>query len=122
MSDEKIIESGPWKAGFKRASVMGPFVDEAWIDSDDFTRDARLIVHGDFESLHQKIKYAEEIANRLNHAGSELMDLAVREAVRVEREACAQICDEQANDPECPERAKYCAEAIRARGDKWKRS
>lgn len=47
----------------------------------------------------------------------ELMDLAIREAVRVEREACAQICDDQAKEGECPERARYCAEAIRARGD-----
>ena len=28
-------------------------------------------------------------------------------------ERAAVVCDEQANEPECPERAKYCAEAIR---------
>lgn len=33
-----------------------------------------------------------------------------------EREACAQVCDQQAGEPECPERAAYCADAIRARG------
>ena len=32
-----------------------------------------------------------------------------------EREACATLCDAQANEPECPERAQYCAAAIRAR-------
>lgn len=35
-----------------------------------------------------------------------------------EREACAKVCDEQAEEPEFPERAAYCAEAIRARGGK----
>lgn len=33
-----------------------------------------------------------------------------------EREACAKVCEEQAREPECPERAQYCADAIRARG------
>jgi len=31
----------------------------------------------------------------------------------MQREKDAKICDEQANEPECPERAQYCAEAIR---------
>lgn len=29
-------------------------------------------------------------------------------------ERAALVCDEQAKEPECPERATYCAEAIRA--------
>lgn len=29
-------------------------------------------------------------------------------------EEAAKVCDEQATEPECPERAQYCAEAIRA--------
>lgn len=33
-----------------------------------------------------------------------------------EREECAKVCDEEAKEPECPERAAYCAAAIRARG------
>ena len=37
-------------------------------------------------------------------------------ATTIEREACAKLCDEQAKLPECPERAKYCADAIRSRG------
>lgn len=32
-----------------------------------------------------------------------------------EREECAKVCDAQASEPECPERAQYCAAAIRAR-------
>lgn len=34
-----------------------------------------------------------------------------------EREACAQVCDAQSREPECPERAAYCADAIRARNE-----
>lgn len=29
-------------------------------------------------------------------------------------EAAAKVCDAQALEPECPERAQYCADAIRA--------
>lgn len=32
-------------------------------------------------------------------------------------ERAALVCDEQAKEPECPERATYCAEAIRALKD-----
>ena len=46
------------------------------------------------------------------------ISLAVKEAVEKEREECARVCDEQAKEPECPERAAYCAEAIRARKDR----
>lgn len=34
-----------------------------------------------------------------------------------EREECAKVCDEQASEPECPERAAYCASSIRARSN-----
>lgn len=40
-----------------------------------------------------------------------------KQARSAEREACAKVCDEQAGEPECPERAKYCADAIRARSN-----
>lgn len=40
----------------------------------------------------------------------------VAAAVMAEREECAKVCDQQAHEPECPERATYCADAIRARG------
>ncbi len=35
----------------------------------------------------------------------------------LERESCARICDLQTKEPECPERAAYCAEAIRRRSN-----
>lgn len=38
-------------------------------------------------------------------------------AQKLEREACALVCDVQAMEPECPERAKYCADSIRARSN-----
>lgn len=34
---------------------------------------------------------------------------------KIEREECARVCDAQSQEPECPERAKYCADAIRER-------
>ena len=34
-----------------------------------------------------------------------------------EREACAKVCDAQADEPECQERAEYCAVAIRMRSN-----
>jgi len=34
-----------------------------------------------------------------------------------EREECAKVCEAQLNEGECPERAQYCADAIRARGE-----
>ena len=34
-----------------------------------------------------------------------------------EREACANVCEEQASEPECPERAQFCADAIRKRSN-----
>ena len=42
---------------------------------------------------------------------------AFHDSVKIEREACAKVCDDQANEPECPERAKYCAAAIRMRSN-----
>ena len=34
-------------------------------------------------------------------------------------EEAAKVCDEQAKEPECPERAQYCADDIRAlKGEK----
>ena len=39
---------------------------------------------------------------------------ALREQYIAGMERAAVICDEQAKEPECPERAEYCAFAIRA--------
>ena len=36
------------------------------------------------------------------------------QARRKALEEAAAVCDEQAKEPECPERARYCADAIRA--------
>lgn len=36
-------------------------------------------------------------------------------AILAEREACAMECEAQAEEPECAERAQYCADAIRMR-------
>lgn len=45
---------------------------------------------------------------------AEQVEAILREAVREAVEACARVCEEQAKEPECPERAAYCAAAIRA--------
>lgn len=39
---------------------------------------------------------------------------AVADARNAALEAAAKVCDAQAEETECPERAAYCAEAIRA--------
>ena len=38
----------------------------------------------------------------------------IKAATDAALERAALVCDEQAKEPECPERATYCAEAIRA--------
>ena len=38
---------------------------------------------------------------------------ALLEYGQIVREECAKACDRQASLPECPERATYCADAIR---------
>ena len=45
-------------------------------------------------------------------AANESWSLACKKMVELEREACALICDEHADDP------VYCGAAIRARGNK----
>lgn len=42
------------------------------------------------------------------------LDAIARFAALVASE-CAKVCEEQAAEPECPERAQYCSDAIRAR-------
>jgi hypothetical protein len=58
----EIVGIGPWKAGLEHP----PRGYEAYIESEDFTHDVRLIVDGDFEGPEQCFAYAEEIAKRLN--------------------------------------------------------
>ena len=45
----------------------------------------------------------------------ESLRFAINQAIRETAEACEKICDEQAKEPECPERAEYCADEIRRR-------
>lgn len=45
------------------------------------------------------------------------IESALSAARAEERERCAMVCDAQSTEPECPERAAYCAEAIRALKD-----
>lgn len=54
----RIEEQGPWLATREDNNVF--------IESEDFTHDVRLYVDGDFESIDQRMAYAEEIARRLN--------------------------------------------------------
>lgn len=54
----QIKENGPWLAIEEKGDVF--------VESEDFTHDVRLYVNGDFESLDQRLAYAEEIARRLN--------------------------------------------------------
>lgn len=59
---------------------------------------------------HQEIK---ELAG--HRAVSPWVMKLVGDAVAKEREECAKECEAQLNEGECPERAQYCADAIRAR-------
>jgi hypothetical protein len=45
-------------------------------------------------------------------------EAAMKAATAAALERAALVCDEQAKEPECPERATYCADAIRALKDK----
>lgn len=57
-----VREAGPWSAG---AAGDG----KAFVQSNDFSHDVRLMVTGDFASPEQRLAYAEELARRLNRAG-----------------------------------------------------
>lgn len=59
----EIIEKGPWEAYWEK---YGDDYYRAYVESEDFTHDAQLVVDGDFESRDQKFAYAQEIAKRLN--------------------------------------------------------
>ena len=37
-----------------------------YLETDNFTHDVRLYVNGDFENKEQEIKYASELARKLN--------------------------------------------------------
>ena len=46
------------------------------------------------------------------------LDNKEADAIKKEREECAKICEQQSLEPECPERAMYCADAIRMRSNR----
>lgn len=54
-------ERGPWRARHDEGEPRKVFVE-----SYDFTHDVRLYVNGDFVDDVQRLRYAEEIARRLN--------------------------------------------------------
>ena len=59
-----------------------------------------------FESHHAKLNHPKELEAFYRAAQAEAFEQA------------AAVCDEQQLEPECPERASYCAEAIRALKEK----
>ena len=54
----KVWDKGPWYVNFAQRGLI--------IDSEDFTHDASLIVHGDFGNREERLKYAKWLADRLN--------------------------------------------------------
>jgi len=70
----------------------------------------------DFITRVAALAYAAGERAALNHARRHIVDQSIAATVAAEREACAKVCKAQSNEPECPERAAYCAAAIRARG------
>jgi hypothetical protein len=58
----KSQECGPW-----RARTYDDRRD-VYVESNDFTHDALLIVRGDFKDHAEKLRYARMIARRLNKA------------------------------------------------------
>lgn len=56
---------------------------------------------------------ADDVCDYLYHPPTDSTQI-LDEVRKQERERCATVCEDQANEPECTERAMYCAEAIRA--------
>lgn len=50
----------------------------------------------------------------IKERNKEAQETSIRDAINAAFEEAAQVCDAQALEPECPERAQYCAEEIRA--------
>lgn len=63
MLDQVNQDRGPWSVGGSGVRV--------WLESADFTYDARLEVSGDFGSVAAKRKYAELLCGVLNRAGEQ---------------------------------------------------
>lgn len=86
------MDKGPWTVG----------TDGDRIDSDDFTRDASLILYGDFapEKPEAKIAYLQFIADELNSCPSLRTRLALAEKVveagreRMKKDGFCPLCCE----------------------------
>jgi hypothetical protein len=59
---DPVSECGPWRAGVDPGEGQW----RVFVESGDFTHDARLYVTGDFRDEAQQLAYAQEIAWRLN--------------------------------------------------------
>ena len=55
-----LKDVGPWRVGQNEDER------EVFLQSDDFTHDARLYINGDFEDVADQLAYAREMAARLN--------------------------------------------------------
>jgi len=62
----EIQENGPGNAWDSRSALSMKTDDRVGVASDDFDHDVILWVSGDFANREQKLRYAEEIARRLN--------------------------------------------------------
>lgn len=58
---QELVERGSWRAAFDKDAPKTVFVE-----SDDFTHDARLYVDGDFADEGQRLQYAQQVARMLN--------------------------------------------------------
>lgn len=53
------LELGMWSVAVTKGG-------EVFLETDDFTTDVRLYVNGNFYDLEQEIKYASNLARKLN--------------------------------------------------------
>lgn len=81
----------------------------------DMFRDYNLATDEELTSIYNQANGLDP--KRHNPITTERIFTAMRGAIAAEREACAKVCEAQAIEPECPERAQYCAYAIRLRSN-----
>lgn len=66
-----------------------------------------------YPSEEQVAALIAEYFNSIGHRGMRYEAFLIMKAAEIQREQDALICEAQAKEPECPERAQYCADAIR---------
>ncbi len=64
MMYEKYLDKGPWRVVTASPNEGG----KTFLESDDFTHDARLYVSGDFATVAERELYAMALAKVLNDA------------------------------------------------------